>query len=444
MNDSKRLIEEANRFRALTHTFNSIYITDMKGVVLSTSPELLNLVGTTLTSAAVKTVIEERKPYISPPFLSTVTNRLIVTISHPIMSENGDFLGILGGTIYLREGNFLDDVLGHHFYEDGSYVYVVDEQGNIIYHQLPNRINDNASSNPVVQYLMSGKSGKQLVTNTQNQEMLAGYAYIPTAKWGVVSQRSLQIALLPLNDMLRKMILYSLPVFAFCILLAWILSIFISRPLNQLANVATLNMTPHQNNSALGDVKVWYYEGIHLKKVLDRSLGSLNERVQHLMTERSLDPLTKLLNRRSLDLQLEQWAELEMSFSVIMLDIDHFKKVNDTYGHPIGDEVLKFLAEQILDVVGNKGLSFRYGGEEFCLLIPGDLVFEAYEISETLRKRLESTVVSAIGHAITISVGIASYPHHTAQIHEIIDKADQALYEAKKSGRNQTKLYQVS
>ena len=122
-------------------------------------------------------------------------------------------------------------------------------------------------------------------------------------------------------------------------------------------------------------------------------------------------------------------------FSILLLDIDRFKRVNDTYGHSIGDEVLKFIAIEMNELARELDVCCRYGGEEFIILMPETTEEEAYDLSEQLRKKLENTV-SPTGEAITISGGVEKFPVVREDM-TVIEVADERLYKAKESGRNQ-------
>ncbi len=124
--------------------------------------------------------------------------------------------------------------------------------------------------------------------------------------------------------------------------------------------------------------------------------------------------------------------------SLIMIDLDFFKKVNDTYGHLAGDFVLKKIAEIILKIVANKGLSCRWGGEEFLILLPYTDKINATKIAEELRVTVENFdfIYEMTNIKLTISCGISSYPEDSREYNELIDLADKRLYKAKQSGRN--------
>ncbi|WP_051904471.1 diguanylate cyclase [Hippea jasoniae] len=154
------------------------------------------------------------------------------------------------------------------------------------------------------------------------------------------------------------------------------------------------------------------------------------------------DGLTNLFNRRHFNKifydEVDKSLENEKPFSLIIFDIDHFKKINDTYGHDIGDIVLKELSQLISDSVRASDMVFRIGGEEFAVLLLGTDAKTAYTIAEKLRKIVENHDFEKVGK-VTISLGVAGIKENDSP-DELFKKADKALYEAKNSGRNRTVL----
>lgn len=427
------LLEEADRLKNQTNIFNSVIIAAANGEILATSPQTIDVIGKMLDSEGGKQALSEQKPLISDPYLS-ITGRLIIFISYPIFDENNHYIGLVGGSLYLKEKNILNDILGEHYYQDGSYVYVVDKHGRIIYHQDESRINELVSQNPVVKQLMLQQSGAVAVTNTKNVDMLAGYAYVESAGWGIVSQRPTNIALAPSQDMINEMIIKSLPYLLLSFVIIAFISQLIARPIQKLADFAQ-SSTVNNEKEGMEKVKAWYYEAIHLKKALTYSLAFFHERVDFFTYQSNTDPLTKLTNRRTLDEKSQKWIEHKTPFSIIVIDIDHFKRVNDTFGHATGDEVLKFLADKLREVAREGDICCRFGGEEFIMLLQNTQQNEALLIAEKLRKLVESEV-SPSGESITISAGIASYPACADDAKALFEIADQCLYEAKNTGRN--------
>ncbi|WP_060203675.1 sensor domain-containing diguanylate cyclase [Sporosarcina koreensis] len=429
------LIPETNRLKEQTNTFNSVLIVDKEGEILSTSPQTLDLMGKKLDSKGGKEALKKREAYISQPYVG-LTGRLIIFISHPIFDENGRYLGLIGGTIYLKEDNILQEVLGEHFYENGSYVYVVDQSGRIIYHQNQERVNDIVLENPVVQQLLVGRSGAMEVVNTKDVEMLAGYASLQITNWGVVTQRSKEESLAPSVVMIKEMAKMTIPFLVISLLVILYIAHQIANPLTKLASYAE-SSTENNQEEKINKVRAWYYEAIQLKKALNYSLNFFQDRVNFFIHQSTIDPLTKLMNRRAMDAHLKTWTEQEIPYAVLIFDIDKFKRVNDTYGHAVGDEVLKYLAESMLEVTRKEDICCRFGGEEFVILLPETDQSAAFHIAERLRKKLESTI-SPCGEVVTISIGMATYPKDGTHPAELLELADQCLYEAKRAGRNRT------
>ncbi|KAA9002420.1 diguanylate cyclase [Paenibacillus spiritus] len=129
--------------------------------------------------------------------------------------------------------------------------------------------------------------------------------------------------------------------------------------------------------------------------------------------------------------------------SVIMVDIDHFKSINDHYGHQAGDRVIQEVVYRLRKLLHSRGLIGRYGGEEFIVLLPGVRADRALRLAEAMREQLELTPVEleADEQTITISLGVASSDRSVHSLTELINKADQALYDAKENGRNRVRAY---
>jgi diguanylate cyclase (GGDEF)-like protein len=160
------------------------------------------------------------------------------------------------------------------------------------------------------------------------------------------------------------------------------------------------------------------------------------------------DTLTNLFNRRYFEERMT--VEEQKAFyggtalSLIMVDIDHFKRVNDTFGHTEGDQVLTKIASLLKNSVRKKDTVARYGGEEFILMLPEAGLPESYMIAERIRRLVESMLFE-LGNArlnLTVSLGISNFPQHGARSkEELLQMADQALYDAKRGGRNKVCIY---
>ncbi|QXW18143.1 sensor domain-containing diguanylate cyclase [Comamonas aquatica] len=438
MGDEPMLTQEATRLRLQTKSFNSVTIYNPQAIVLATSPEALQIKGRMLDSAAVQESLRTRSTVISQAYISAAGN-LIVFISHPIFSPSGEYLGAIGGSIYLKQESMLNRLLGTHFYADGSYLYVVDKSKRIIYHPNPDRVGQVVTGNAVIDRVISGDSGYAAVDNSQGTAMLAGFAQVPSSGWGIVAQRPQQATLAPLDTLMRTVLYKTLPLTCVLLLVIWWGSRRIAQPLRQLANGAH-TMDRADTAQTIQSVQSWYYEAQELKKAMLVGLGLLHKNMSQLRQDVSTDPLTGLGNRRHIDAALAHFASQDIPFAVVAIDIDHFKHVNDTFGHGVGDMVLKQLAAQMRDVCRADDVPCRVGGEEFLLLLPKASLADAAQVAERLRHLAEITELPVVGH-ITISVGVSHWPHCSASQTTVFKQADDMLYAAKHAGRNQVQVY---
>ncbi len=157
----------------------------------------------------------------------------------------------------------------------------------------------------------------------------------------------------------------------------------------------------------------------------------------------AIDELTGILNRRfglrRLNEEFERSKRYRMPLSVAMVDIDYFKKINDTYGHQAGDFILKTLASLLVQNIRVSDLAMRYGGEEFLLVFNGASAIDTYQIMDKLRAMAETMRLQygSFDLKITFSCGISSYPSEKVNdVNDLIQQADAGLYRAKETGRN--------
>lgn len=188
-----------------------------------------------------------------------------------------------------------------------------------------------------------------------------------------------------------------------------------------------------------------------LKKQMETTASeiiSLKKQLEGIKQAAKTDMLTGLLNRRGFD---EAMHEALMNsdnrnrpLSIIMADIDHFKKVNDTHGHLIGDNVLKILSKLLKKQIKGKDTAARFGGEEFIIILPETSLKGAFAVAEQIRETLQAIRWTTKGSGkaigtITISLGVAQYKVDDS-VESLVSRADHALYAAKKSGRNKTMM----
>ena len=165
-----------------------------------------------------------------------------------------------------------------------------------------------------------------------------------------------------------------------------------------------------------------------------------------LEQESITDPLMGIFNRRHLDRRLQEEVirchRYDLLLAVLLVDIDHFKKVNDTWGHQVGDLVLKHVSRIFVDALRQTDMVARFGGEEFVILLPHTPEHEAYTLAERLRKTVEKTPLQLtlnekqVEIMVTISIGSACVLPENDTAFDLLERADRAMYRAKQEGRN--------
>ncbi len=198
----------------------------------------------------------------------------------------------------------------------------------------------------------------------------------------------------------------------------------------------------------VSDTELMLRQNQQLESQLDKStkvMETMQRDLETIRREALTDGLTGLANRKAFDDMIQQFAqesdEEDTVFTMLMVDIDHFKAFNDNFGHQVGDQVLRLVARTLVDGVKGKDLASRYGGEEFAILLPQTELKAGIAVAENLRKAVASKEVINRNTGeklsrITMSVGVAERYKGEA-IEELIERADAALYTAKHNGRNQ-------
>ena len=202
----------------------------------------------------------------------------------------------------------------------------------------------------------------------------------------------------------------------------------------------------------LRDVSAEYQTKIELhqaNQVLESRLRAIEALQDQLKEQAVRDGLTGLFNRRYFEeMMLAEFAKAKRSgtpLAVILIDIDHFKQVNDTYGHQAGDCALQVFANMIKTHIRSSDIACRYGGEEFIIALPGLTLAGAYERAEQLRLAFKATTIQFKEQVIqaTISSGVGAIPEHSGSQDSLISQVDKALYLAKKKGRDRTQKVQL-
>ena len=174
-----------------------------------------------------------------------------------------------------------------------------------------------------------------------------------------------------------------------------------------------------------------------------QQLVTLRQKIDELRSDADLDSLTGLANRRrfrvALAREVERWRRYRVPCSLLMLDIDHLKRINDQFGHPAGDAVIRQIAQTLKEVSRDNDTAARLGGEEFALLLAGVDLEKAAAAAERLRTVLSSRRVDEVG-TVTVSIGVASCPESATSERTLYSASDRALYVSKNSGRDRVSV----
>lgn len=392
-----------------------------------------------------------KQPYITDILISKVTKQPIIAFASPILNAQQQFNGVVFGAVNL---DTIDQLLQESRVGFLGHSYIIDQEGTMLteFINKQHRPSDNylVDEHILNAALKNTTNGLELYKDANEKWVLAKSKPINGGKWFIISEIGLLEAYKPL------IIRFSLITFClvvgsfFTIKMMLHLSKRIEEPIQQLlTGVRKVEQGYYDyqiNEQQLAPYAQEFQE-------LCASFNEMSDKVRKdtiLLKELSITcQLTKLYNRRYLNEQgefvFQKCLEEQNHCSCIALDIDFFKKVNDTYGHLIGDEVLQHVANIISNSVRSIDIVTRYGGEEFVILSPNTTLESSVKIAERVRQHVEDNPYYAdnIEINVTVSIGIAGYGHskNISTFYGLLDSADQALYIAKESGRNQLRVY---
>jgi len=246
-----------------------------------------------------------------------------------------------------------------------------------------------------------------------------------------VVETSLDERVVPFSLFFTKTIVPIILIIAVVLVLAIWLALKIARPLNELSKMIEAG----EDGQGKENIADWYHEAKLLKKNVQNMMICAESKITDLTDQLNLDALTGIPNRRRMDQTLHELIINKVPHAIILIDLDDFKSINDTYGHTVGDEVLKAFANHMQNSMEEQSTCFRYGGEEFMIILPLRSIDEAVELAENLRVK-QALQETACGRPVTMSAGITAFTPNVQSPNQLIEIADHALYKAKQSGRN--------
>lgn len=422
---------EVLRIRTQDLVFESVYVGDANGRLLVSEPPV--------TSEQEKVSIEKQLRWLSSPDANEPGRAEMVPNDNelawtPLRDKNGQRIGTLVGRFNLQSGGPLNSLIGAHFYHNETNVYVVDARRHLIYHRDRTRIASKVGPNVAVDRALAGESGTWRLVNSVGADVISGAAPVGAVNWAVVVQEPVKAVLAPLTDLMRNVLLWCAPIAGMGFVGVLIGARRIARPLSQLADSA-VSISDRSREQDLLAVDAWYAEAESLRRALLRESNRVHQDLHDLKAVASTDPLTGLFNRRAMDDAIAIVQSNARCCALISVDIDHFKAVNDSYGHDVGDQVLRKLALTMRQGFRENEYACRTGGEEFIVLLPDTTAAVAAGAAERLRARVAATPFEQVGR-VTISLGVAQWTAAEGPFSAALKAADELLYEAKRAGRN--------
>jgi len=392
--------------------------------------------------AFLETVKKNDFPDISNPYVSSSTEAPAIALAATVNDRDGRLLGFLVGSIDLDKDYFVEEIMGYKIGKKG-YVYLFNTERTIILHPDKKRIMKRdvpPGVNELFDQAIQGFEGSGETVNSRGVPQIASFKRLKTVDWILASAYPQDEAYASIRSQRSYLLGAAALATLVSIALVWFLTRTITAGLASFtAQVRRIREHPEEGREiridSSGEVNL-------LADAFNGLMGELGETHRQLEELTRTDPLTGLYNRRHLELEappLLTLAKRENAASaVLMVDVDHFKRVNDSYGHEAGDAVLVHIGVILRKAVRPYDLVVRHGGEEFLVLLPLITTEAALEVAERIRRTVQDTPICAAGEALsvtTVSIGVY-VAGEMGDLPDAVARADEALYEAKRNGRN--------
>jgi diguanylate cyclase (GGDEF)-like protein len=382
----------------------------------------------------------------------------IMIVSQPILGADERFLGALAARLNFR---VIVESLAGDSGPDLSDFYLVTRNGDVVAgtHALTSGPTRAALPPDLATRLFAQGSVASEYSSPRGVAVVGTLKTVPGLSLGVVAEKERRLAYAEIYRLRRTTIWLVGGLLLGVGSLAYLLGLTIVRPLDRLiagaAKVAKGSLDVDLPVSSRGELGYMTEAFNHMveqlrlgRQKLDEANQTLRERNQELLELSVTDSLTGLFNRKhlweTLARELEGYKRHLRPLAVLMIDIDHFKRYNDTHGHLAGDDVLRRLAEIFRSSLRVSDYAARYGGEEFLMVLPDTDSTTATQAAERLRGLVAAENFGGAGTAkITVSIGVASTSGHEEEPESLVKNADTALYRAKKAGRNRTVAFEA-
>jgi diguanylate cyclase (GGDEF)-like protein len=449
----RRLQDYLGSVRGKIIDYQELMLLDLQGTPVATSSDKVTTVK--LPERWLKRA-QVNKYTIGSAYWDETLEAGVIVIVQPIRTANERLLGVMVAKLNFRT---ISKVLTKYAQGEIGELYLIRQDGFMLAssRSVSAKFLETKLLNSTTQKLFSQEGEPHAYLSYHDQPVVGALKRMSELGWGVVAEKERAKAyaqIVRLRNLTLALVAGLLLIIG---LAAYLLSLSLVRPLNRLTSgagkVAAGDLevdVPVGSRSEVGYLTEVFNDMVARLRQGREELAAINETLREKNVELHeisiTDSLTGLFNRKhlmeTLDKEVSRCQRHTRSFSLMVIDIDHFKKYNDTYGHLAGDEVLSRLASVFKDSIRSSDYAARYGGEEFIIMLPESGAEQGVEAAERIRHEVAEQKFGGEGEAIevTISVGVASYPDNGDDAESIIREADGALYEAKEMGRNQVVL----
>jgi len=396
--------------------------------------------------------LAKKQGYLSDVIITNTNSSPVIFVSRPVV-ESGQVSGVLAMSInLLNENNIFQSLVNGFQDRKQGNIYVVDGHGTIVFHKNKKKVGNTINSS-IISQIAENKEGMSYNLSGENGEVDVAFSKLERNNWVVVYEISHE-EIYALSKISRYMSVGTMVLVLLLGLLAsGIFVRIILKPLEEITKateqVAAGDLSQRIVYKAHGDLR----EVIRNFNIMTRNLRFQYDELEKLSLQ---DYLTGLANRRyfeeQFNLELERAIRLEHPSTILLLDIDDFKEINDKFGHLEGDKALAILASTLKMIVREVDLPVRFGGEEFLVLLPETSIEQGKIVAEKIRKKIsEINIASRKGSiTFTVSVGMAGteqddYFSGTSLKSvgdELLKRADESLYQAKNKGKNRVEVWQ--
>jgi len=428
--------------------FETLMVLDLDGRVVASSAAQAP---TLRLPADWQQELKAENQIVGEAYWDPTSKRAKLIVAVPAQRADGRLLGAFAAELNLAPVQLL---LRSFALDSTGAIHLVNVRGNAI--ASSEGVSENLIRNPMpaptMKKLRERARAPFEYTSFNNRDVIGTLEYVPQVSWAVIAEISAEAAYLQV----RRFRDVALGVIAFLLIAvtaaAYRLGRLIARPLDRLTKAAgevaagdlTVDLPPAQGGGEVGYLTDVFNHMVYRlrdgRDELDRINETLLKKNEELELLSTTDSLTGLSNHRSLMQRLDQevarFRKDKRGFSVLVGDVDHFKQYNDAFGHPAGDEVLQTIAEIMRESTRKNDCCARYGGEEFVIVLPDTAAADALDTAEHIRARVAAKKFS--GRKMTLSIGVATFPEDADDAEAIIAVADEALYQAKREGRDRT------